>query len=174
MIKIEDLVQLKAFARQDGAILSLLWMISFAAVMYMPQSAIGNILALATPFVVGWRLCSFRDNALGGYISFRRSFGYCVYTFIYASLIFALAQYLYFRFLDGGRFCSLITMSATAMADVYKRAGMSTQDLNTALGLMQAVTPISWAFVFMMQNILIGVAASLPVAAVCRRLRPTR
>ena len=64
MIKIEDLVQLKAFARQDGAILCLLWFVSFLAIMYMPESGLGNILALLTPILVGWRLCAFRNYAL--------------------------------------------------------------------------------------------------------------
>ena len=47
MIKLDNLIQLKAFARQDGALLSLLWTASFAAVIYAPQTPLGNILALA-------------------------------------------------------------------------------------------------------------------------------
>ena len=118
MIKIEDLVQLKAFARQDGAILCLLWFVSFLAIMYMPESGLGNILALLTPILVGWRLCAFRNYALGGYISFRRSYGYCVYTFVYSSMIFALGQYLYFKFLDHGTFYAMLAKSAAPMSEV--------------------------------------------------------
>lgn len=173
MIKIEDLVQLKAFARQDGAILCLLWAASFMALMYMPESGLGNILALTTPFLVGWRLCSFRNYALGGFISFRRSYGYCAYTFIYASIIFALAQYLYFKFLDNGTFYAMVATSATTMSEVYRQAGMSTQDIDAALGMMKSLSPIHWAFIFMMQDFIVGLVLSLPIAAACRRLRPT-
>ena len=121
MIKIEDLVQLKAFARQDGAILCLLWFVSFLAIMYMPESGLGNILALLTPILVGWRLCAFRNYALGGYISFRRSYGYCVYTFVYSSMIFALGQYLYFKFLDHGTFYAMLATSSVGPVDTRHR-----------------------------------------------------
>ena len=82
MIKLDNLIQLKAFARQDGALLSLLWTASFAAVIYAPQTPLGNILALATPFFIGWRLASFRNYALNGVISFRRGFAYSVFTLL--------------------------------------------------------------------------------------------
>ena len=85
MIRIETLVQLKAFARQDALLLALVWTASFACMTIVQAGIIGNLLALATPFVVGWRLTKFRDHALYGYISFRRAFAYCAYVFFYAS-----------------------------------------------------------------------------------------
>ena len=93
MIRIEDFIQLKAFARQDGLLLSLLWTASFALIVYMPASAMGNILAIITPLFVAWRLRIFREYALGGIISMRRAYGYSAYTFVYASLVFAIVQY---------------------------------------------------------------------------------
>lgn len=169
MIKIEYLVQLKAFARQDGAILCLLWFVSFLAIMYMPESGLGNIFALLTPILVGWRLCAFRNYALGGYISFRRSYGYCVYTFVYSSMIFALGQYLYFKFLDHGTFYAMLATSAATMSEVYRQSGLSTQDIDSTLAMMKSLSPIHWAFLFMMQNFFVDFVLSLPIAAVCRR-----
>ena len=64
MIRIENFIQLKAFARQDALILSLLWIASFACVVMIPAGALGNLLALTTPFIVAWRLSKFRDQAL--------------------------------------------------------------------------------------------------------------
>lgn len=169
MIKIQDLIQLKAFARQDGAILALLWTASFLTLMYAPASGLGNILALATPLLVGWRLCAFRNYALEGRLSFRRGFGYCLYTFVYASMIFALVQYLYFKFLDHGTFYAMIASSVSAVGEAYRQAGISADELKTTLGMMQSLTPIYWAFIFMMQNFLTGFILSIPIAAVCRR-----
>lgn len=169
MIRIENLIQLKAFARQDAIVLSLLWIASFVCVMLVPAGAFGNLLALATPFVVAWRLSRFRDQTLGGVISFRRSFAYGVYTFFYASLVFALAQFAYFRFLDHGTFVQMLTESVRLLMPVYEQNGVSKAELMSAVSQMQALTPIEWAFVFMMQNMLIGVVASMPIAAVCKR-----
>lgn len=104
MINVAHLVQLKAFARQDALLLALLWAASFACIMMLNAGLIGNILALATPFLVGKRLAAFRTQALYGVISFRRAYAYSLYVFIYASLVFALVQYAYFQFLDNGAF----------------------------------------------------------------------
>ena len=163
MIKLDNLIQLKAFARQDGALLSLLWTASFAAVIYAPQTPLGNILALATPFFIGWRLTSFRNYALNGVISFRRGFAYSVFTTFYASAIFAIMQYLYFMFLDNNMFMAMITKTMKDIMPIYAENGFPVEEINKEL------TPIQWAFMFMMQNIFIGFILAFPIAAVCSR-----
>ena len=169
MIRIENFIQLKAFARQDAIILSLLWTASFACITLVPAGALGNILAIATPFIIAWRLTKFRDLTLGGYISFRRAFAYGVYSFFYASLVFALVQFSYFRFLDHGAFATMITESMRLLAPMYEQSGISKAELNSNIDLVTMLTPIQWAFLFMIQNLLIGFIASLPIAAVCMR-----
>lgn len=165
----DKLRQLKAFARQDGAFLSLVWIASFACVVYAPGMFLGNLFAIATPFFVGWRLIAFRNYALDGVISFRRGYAYCVYTFFYASAIFAVAQFLYFYFMDNGRFISLFSETVEAMIPVYEASGMDTAQLNESLQLAQSVTPAEWPMLFLTQNIFIGFIAGLPIAAVCMR-----
>ena len=55
----QNLVQTRAFARQDGAILGLVWIVSFAFTMLAVKpdqsflGLIGNLLLISTPFVVG-------------------------------------------------------------------------------------------------------------------------
>ena len=122
MIKVSALVQLKAFARQDGLILAVAWLASFALIMFSPQTPYGNLLAIATPFIVGWRLTKFRDNALDGVVSFRRAFAYSCYTFFYASLVFAMGQYIYFRFIDNGQMSNILTATMKELAYI-PRAG---------------------------------------------------
>ncbi len=169
MIRIENFIQLKAFARQDALVLSLIWIASFACITLVHAGALGNLLALATPFIIAWRLTKFRDQILGGFISFRRAFAYGVYTFFYASLLFALAQFAYFRFLDHGAFATMITESMRLLAPMYEQSGISKAELNSNIDLVAMLTPIQWSFLFMMQNIIIGFIASLPIAAVCMR-----
>lgn len=169
MIKIENFIQLKAFARIDGLITSLLWIASFACMTIVPAGALGNLLALATPFFIGWRLLKFRNYILGGFISFRRAYAYGVYTFFYASLVFALAQFAYFHYLDHGKFALLITESMKTLAPMYEQRGISKADINQEISIISMLTPIQWSFLFMMQNILVGIVASLPIAAVCMR-----
>lgn len=172
MIDATALVQLKAFAHQDGAILALAWTASFALIVYSPQYSLGNLLALATPFIVGWRLSRFRDYALGGLISFRRGFAFSCYTFFYASLAFALVQYLYFTFLDNGRMEDMLDNTIRVMTPIYKEQGISPKELNAAAEVITSLSPIYIAITFMMQNLFIGLLLSLPVALLGRRSKP--
>ena len=165
----EALIQLRAFARQDGLILSLVWVCSFAAALYIPQSDIGSFLALSTPFVVAWRLMQFRKNALDGIISFRRGLAYSWFTFFYASLLFCLAQYIYFRFLDTGLFRSILSNALQTVSEVYQASGIDTQESRNTIEELMTLKPMQLSFLFMMQNIFIGTIMSLPIAAICMR-----
>jgi len=169
MINFEHIMQVKAFARQDGAMLSLLWISSFVSLLCLPTLPLSNILALATPFFIGWRLTKFRNYALDGVISLRRGYAYAIYTFFYASLIFALVQYLYFRFIDNGQFISMLTEAANAIATIYKENAMPLDGLHESIAQMAELRPIQWAFMFLLQNMMTGVVVSLPIAAVCAR-----
>ncbi len=169
MISSQDFIQLKAFARQDGALTGLLWTVAFALAMKEPEGPWGNLLALSSPFFVGWRLISFRNSALNRVISFRRAFAYTVYTFFYASLIFAITQYVYFRFLDHGLFGSMVANSLQLLEPVYEQSGIDKQELEETARQMMAMKPIQWAFMFMIQNMLLGIFLAFPIALVCKR-----
>ena len=169
MIDSRTVAQVKAFARIDGALLSRIWIGSFAITVLWPTNIFGQILALATPFFVGWRLAKFRDGALDGHISFRRAFVYCLYTFIYASLIFAIAQYVYFRFLDQGRFPSMMVNTLNILAPIYEKNGVPTEQIEEVSKMIMSTSPIEMAFVFMTQNIFIGFILSLITAAIMKR-----
>lgn len=163
------LKQLKAFARQDGAILFAVWAASFFATLLLPQSPWGNLLALSTPFVVAWRLRRFRDDALEGVISFRRALAYTWYTFFYAAIAFALTQYLYFQFWDNGTLSNFIMQSISALGPMYADMGMKKEELDEAVKLLTELSPIQLSFLFLMQNLFIGLLLGLPIAAICTR-----
>ena len=169
MITAESLVQLKAYARQDGAILSFVWLMSMWCLLKMSDSTWGPLLMLSTPFFIVWRLQSFRDSALDGEISFRRGLAYSCYVFFYASLIFALGQYVYFAYLDGGSFLQLLTKSVETMKPYYAQNGLTSSDLDTALKAVGMMKPVDMVFTFMMNNLLIGAFVSPLIALIGRR-----
>ncbi len=166
MINVAAFIQLKAFARQDGALLVLFWVASFLSYMYSPHAPWGQLLMLCTPFVVGWRMIKFRNYALDGHMSYRRAFAYSCYVFFYASIIFALVQYVYFRFIDTGQMNSMILDSIQTVAPYYRQQGMSDADIQATTDMMTGMSPLYKAFVFMMVNFLQGIAASVVLAFV--------
>lgn len=171
MINVVALVQLKAFARQDGFFLFLLWAASFAAIVADPASSWGSLLALATPFFVGWLLVRFRNYALGGAISFRRALAFSLYTFFYASLLFAVGQWVYFRFFDHGSLLTMLMASMKAFAPIYEAQGISLTELQQSLTMVGHLSPIEVAFLFMMQNFMVGLILSFPIALFTQRKR---
>ena len=168
-----DLVQLKAFARQYGVALALLWTASFLSVIFAPASVLGSLLALSTPIVVGWFLVRFRNSALDGHISFRRGFAFSCYTFFYASLIFAAIQFVYLRFFDHGAFMAMLGESVKTMQDVYRTQGaaamQAVDQMKHTISIVGQLSPLQLTFVIMMDNILMGALLSLPIAYACRR-----
>ncbi len=169
MINVTALIQLKAFARQDGFLLFLLWIASFAVIVNNPASSWGSLLAMATPFYVGYLLARFRNFALDGVISFRRALAFSLYTFFYASLLFAVAQFVYFRYLDNGTFMTMLLTSVKALEPVYRAQGISMSELQQSLSMIGQLPPVETAFIFMMQNILIGAILSFPIAWIGKR-----
>ena len=163
------MLQLRAFAQQDGFFLSLLWIASFFSLIYLPETALSSVLMLATPFFVVWRTNKFRDYALSGKISFRRALLYVFQSFFNASILFALAQILYFTFLDNGMFMSMVNNSVSTLTPVYKAYGVDTKQLTEVTQMLSSLTSIEFSFIIFLQNVVIGLLLAFPIALVCRR-----
>lgn len=172
MVDFIKLIQTRAFARQDGAILGAVWIASFAFTMWsvQPEHAfwglLANILVISTPFVVAIRLKSFRDYALDGVISFRRSLLYCIQTFFYATLLLTTVQYLWFRFLNAVPFMNQLMETYRAM---LQASNMPEGEINTVLDSFGMMTPIAWASAFMVTDLIIGAFLSPFIAALMSR-----
>lgn len=175
MITSAEYIQLRAFARIDGAYLGILWIISFACYLAgltnQTLGLIGSILAIVSPLFALNRLKKFRDIARYGIISFRRAMAYYVYMFLYASVIFALAQYIYFAFIDGGYLMrSYISLMSTPEAEqIIKAYGLSEREMTESLNMLQDISPIMIALNIMAMNITVGLVLSIPMALWARR-----
>lgn len=175
MITPQNISQVRAFARQDGAFLSLLWIGGFLSTMWaakMPLLApLGNLVVIATPFFVAFRLKKFRDDALEGVISFRRGFLYSIETFFHAAMILAVVQYLYFRYGDISGFLEQWNASYSMAAQVYHLNGTETKELQDAVGMMG---PLAWTSMFLILELIAGLVVSPIIAAVMARRTPRR
>lgn len=172
MIDFVKLIQTRAFARQDGAILGAVWIASFAFTMWSVHpnhsfwGLLANLLIISTPFVVAKRLKAFRDQALDGTISFRRSLFYCWQTFFNATLLLTIVQYLWFKFLNTGLFMNQLMETYRMMLQSYN---MPQSDINTLIEAMGMMSPIAWASAFMLTDIIVGTLLSPLIAALMSR-----
>ena len=170
----EEFYQLKAFARQDGALLSVLWIGSFACyILGIATPMLGTValfLILASPFFAANRLRHFRDGAREGVISFMRGYAYTAMIFFYAALLLAAAIYIYFAFIDNGYLLSTINqfMNTKEGKQILELYGMTDQ-MKDSLKTLSEMRPIDYAVNMLSVNITIGLILGLPIAAVMRR-----
>ena len=170
----EEYKQLKAFARQDGALLSLLWigaLICYIQGMTSPiMGTLALMLIIASPFFAASRLRHFRDYAREGVISFRRGFVYFVLIFFYAGLLLAAALYVYFAFIDKGYLLMKLTemMSSEEGKQAMQAAGMAEQ-MREGLKQLSEMRPIDYALNMLSFNIITGIFLGLPIAALMQR-----
>ena len=161
--------QTKAFARQDGAILGIVWIACFVCTMmaaepkYQMLGLLSNILIISTPFVVAKRLKYFRDFVREGHISFRHGLYYCIQTFFYATLLLTIVQYLWFRFMDTGMFMTQLQTNYQMIAQAYQLTAQETKALFDAISMMK---PIAWASMFMITDLVAGAILSPILAAI--------
>lgn len=174
-----EYIQLKAFARIDGALLSVLWLCSFgcyvAGLTNPWLSMVGLLLIVLTPFFVAGRLRKFRDEALQGVISFLRAYAYSILIFFYAGILFAIAQYAYFAYLDQGFLLGSLRqmIESPEAAEAIKQTGMG-DALNESLNMMGQMRPIDVALNMLSTNISIGIVLGLPIAALLYRKSSTK
>lgn len=165
-----EYLQLKAFARVDGAWLAILWIVSFGCyVAGFAQPIYGMaalILMVATPFYVTKRLRRFRDEDRNGAISWLRGWAFVILVFFYAGILLALAQYVYFAYIDQGYMLSSFTtaLQSEESQQMIKAYGMQ-QTVEESLSMMADMRPIDYALNVLTMNISIGIVIGMPIAA---------
>lgn len=172
----EEYMQLKAFARIDGALLSVMWIASFACYIAGLSAPLlmmcGMMLAVCSPLFAAVRLRKFRDGVRDGVISFRRGYAYTILVFFYAALLFAIAQFAYFQFIDEGYLVSRVMemMDTVENRQVIQAYGMG-DVLDGSLRQMAQTRPIDYALSYLTVNIVLGFVLGLPIAAVMKKAR---
>ena len=169
-----EYIQLKAFARVDGALLALLWTACFVCYLVGLRNPLFGMVALlllvVTPFWVARRLRRFRDQDLNGVISLMRGWAFFILVFFYGGVLLAVVQYLYFAYMDNGYLLSSLqeTLSSPEAKQALEQYGMS-QSLKDSLSMMGDLRPIDYALNVLTVNITAGIILGLPVAAMIQR-----
>lgn len=168
-----------AYARIDGAIMGAMWIASFFCFVGEFSAPLLSFVAIAlgvaSVFVGYMRLRKFRDGVLNGIMSFGSAMLYSIFVYFYAALLMAVAQYLYFQFIDNGYLINqyINMLSQPEYAKVVKDAyGMEAKQIIAVLqSTMSSLRPIEIAFQFLTLDIILGVILSIPVGALARKVR---
>ena len=169
-----EYIQLKAYARQDGFFLALLWIACFAGYIIGLTSqfvALASMLmVITTPFFVASRLKKFRDEGREGVISFGRGYAYTIFVFFYGAVLLAVAQYLYFAYMDNGYLVNSFAkmMTSEEGRTMLEQYGM-TKVVDDSLAEMAATRPIDYALNILTINISLGFILGVPIGLIMPR-----
>jgi len=155
-------------------LLALFWVVAFLLYIIGMQNQLLGLAAMMlivyTPFFVGERLRKFRDFGREGLISFRRGYAYTVFVFFYGGVLFAIAQYLYFAYMDNGflmgQFSKLV--SSEEGRQLLEQYGM-TQMASESLHQLASMRPIDYALNMLTVNITLGFLLGIPISLVVQR-----
>ena len=172
-MQLEEIIQMRAYAHYDSIYLGILLTASFAcAVIGAGGSflgAIGNLIVLSVPFFVAYRVRKFRVEARGDHMTYTMALTYCLRVFIGGGIFFAVCQWLYMQFLDGGRLLNAYRsmMSMPEMQPVLKVYGLTQQQVDGTLSIM--FSPLVLAAYSLIMDLIAGTIGSIIIAAIVKK-----
>lgn len=158
-------------AMQQGTILGLYWIAIGIIYILGLSNAVLSVLFLAmlaaSPFFAAKLTARYRKQECGNTMTFIGAWSFLIIMYVCASLLFAVAQYIYFIFIDGGFFLSFLEEQINilqqipeldaATIDAFKQIAeawnqMTTSDivlqfLSTNMMVTGILTPLTAIFV---------------------------
>lgn len=165
-----DYKMARTYAGQYGAVVGALWIISFACFIgglhYPLLSNFSLLIGLASLFVTGALIRKFSRTVFP--VKFSQAAWMTIQIYMYASLLMAAAQFIYFRFLDNGFLVS--TYETLFQSPEYQQLlqqllpGISnqTQAIDEVIGMLYTITPIQLTFNFLIYNVFLGFILAIP------------
>ncbi len=162
-------------AMRAGTVMGVFWIVKF---VFFPLG-LGNIFLLslfsvltcAVPFI-GYRLTRiYRDNTMGGLMSFSQAWVFGMWMYLFASLLTAVGHFVYFRFIDNGYVLNYYQDTIDAIAAAMP-AGENAlvEQLQLTLDVFYQFTPIDIVWQLLSQNVFYGsIIALITAPTVMRR-----
>ena len=155
--------QLRAFAAQYGAVVGLMWIVSFAFYIIGLTRPIG-LLSVVT---AGFLIRKFRGEVFP--LRFGQSWWMATLIFMYASLLMAVAQFVYFRYIDNGLLLQTYSTimqqpEAVAMMQSMMPGEDAAEVSRQVIDLLKSISPIQLTFEFLVYNLMFGFLLAIPTA----------
>lgn len=173
----ENRNNLQKYAMHFGTFMGIYWILKFILFplgFTIPfLSFLFLALTLAVPFLGFHYVKMYRNKICGGAISFSQAMIFTVFMYMFASLLVAVAHYIYFKYIDHGFIIDLLTKQWNALfasivgMEEYKTAMMD------AIENAQSLTAVDITLQCLSTNVLWGVIFSIPTAlAVMKKGNP--
>lgn len=156
-------------AMQLGTIFGLYWIATAIIYLLGLNNASLSVLFLAmitiSPFLAGYLVIKFRKQECENRMSFLNAWTFLIVMYICASLLFALAQYIYFAFIDEGFFISFMQEQINALQQMPELDSATKDALQQIITLWGQMNTADIVLQFLSSNIMIAGILS-PITAI--------
>jgi len=168
---------LNHYAMLLGTYMGIYWILKFCLVPFAVTNFFAMMLfiglTICVPFMGYYYTRLYRDKVLGGYINFVHAMLFTCSLYIFASLLTAMAHYIYFEFLDNGYIINTYTNSLnTLQAENIPGTEGYLQQIREALNLLSSMSAIDLAIQLLSNNIFYGILLSVVTALIVKKNAP--
>ena len=162
------------FAMEYGLFLGIYFIFKFIISVASPGmlllSSLSWAMTVGIPFVIFWMLKKYRDNYNEGFIEYGKAWSLAFFLLFFASLPEALAQFIYFQWINPTYIAEQFSNIMTAVEEVNNvKSSPFIEELLTAYSNSKTPTAIQMAVQGIFYNILLGSIISLVIAAFVKR-----
>lgn len=167
-------ITLQEHAMRFGTFMGIFWIIKF---IFLPLGFsipfLQLLFVLPTLFVpiLGYiYVRKFRNTYCNGELSFFRAFVFTLYMYLFATLLVAVAHYIYFRFLDHGFLANAYLQQLENVKSAAQgEMATSIDQLIQAFDAISSLTPLQLTFQLIFQNIFYGILLAIPTGLVAMK-----
>lgn len=170
---------LQKYAMLFGTYMGIFWIFSFIlfplGLKFPFLQILLLVLMIAAPFL-GYRYVRmYRDQVCNGQISFISASIFTIFMYMFASLLSAVAYYIYFQFIDHGYLAGHFTQIAQQFQELqpvgvqdvaqFKEAqDLMVTSIKTTVELMELSSPVEIALIMIAMNVRLGFILTIPTA----------
>lgn len=166
---------MRRYAMLLGTYMGVFWILKFAL---FPIGMRGSsfllllflVLTCVVPFM-GYKYAKlYRDQACGGSIGFGRACWFLVQMYLFASLLTAVAHYIYFAFIDRGAMVDMLSASwELTLESGAPGVGIYADAMEEALTELRALSAVDIMFQLLCQNVFFCIVLSVITALAVKR-----
>ena len=160
-------------AMRSGTMLGLLWIAMYASCIAGIGSPIFSlfflVLNIASPFYAGYLAKNYRRSECNGIFPFGKAFTYIFVMYLCASLLSAVAHFVYFQFMDNGFIMQLLMETSRIMEENKAQFGELSTELNKSIEQFLAMGTKGIVFNMFTSNIMNGIILSAIIALLVKR-----
>ncbi len=164
---------LATYAMQSGTYLGLLWCAMYASFLGGFTNTIYTLcffaLYIASPFYAAYLTKNYRRQQCDNIISFSQAWIFLFIMYVCASLLSALAQFIYFRFFDNGYFIQTIQQMLETLNAYPETTGDMNREIGNAINMFSKLSNKDIVFNFLSSNIMNAIILPTIIALFVKR-----